>query len=129
MKKSNFQFTTPKVTALEFLANIAFDVDKNKSVNIPVSFQNNIKRAPETVAEIESVIKIGEKTEDYPFFLSLTISASFKWEENVYSEDEIKILLEKNAISLLISYARPAVAAVTNFSPFNSYNIPFIDMT
>ncbi len=130
MKKSEFQFTSPAVTALEFLVNEAFDVEKNSKVGISTSFSRSIhqaENAPEALVEI--TIEVGTKGEKAPFFLSITIGAHFKWEEGVYTDEEIQGLLSQNAVSLLIAYARPIIASITNASPFNAYNLPFINLT
>ena len=44
-------------------------------------------------------------------------------------DEQIDNLLRKNAPALLLSYARPLIASITNASKFPTYNIPFLDFS
>lgn len=39
----------------------------------------------------------------------------------------IEKLLNQNAPSLLLGYLRPIISQITAASPYNAYNLPFID--
>ena len=54
----------------------------------------------------------------------MVLSAQFIWND-VYDENTLKDLLSINAPALLLGYARPMIASITNMSPYPSFNLPF----
>lgn len=130
MNISGFQFTEPFVTAVTYMENKGFALAGRDSVDMPVSLRHTAHKE-ETLGEatVELQVVVGDKSEQTPFYLSVTMVARFRWDPEVFNEEMTKQLLEKNAVSLLISYCRPVVATLTNQSRFPTYNIPFMDLT
>ena len=86
--------------------------------------------AQETQLWAESItLVLGEKNDTAPFYVEAVEEAYFRWESDRFTEEERKVLLEKNAVSLLISYLRPIVSGITAASPYPAYNIPYVDLT
>lgn len=130
MNVSKFQFTDPYIAAITYAENKAFVFTGQKSVDMPVSLKHNAHRDERGGrADVELRVTVGDKSDEIPFCLSITMTAQFQWDAETFSEPMVKQLLEKNAVSLLISYCRPIVATVTSQSRFPAYNIPFIDLT
>lgn len=130
MNISKFQFTNPFVTAITYAENKGFVLAGRDSVDMPVSLKHTAhKEETPGEATVELQVAVGDKSEQTPFYLSVTMVARFRWEVEAFNEEMTKQLLEKNAVSLLISYCRPIVATLTSQSRFPTYNIPFIDLT
>lgn len=73
-------------------------------------------------------IESGEIGENAPFYICAIEAAYFRWNDSL--EDEfVDGLLHQNAPSLLLSYLRPVIAQITMASPYDAYNIPFINFT
>lgn len=130
MNISKFQFTDPYVTAVTYAENKDFALAGRNSVDMPVSLKHtaHAEEAPGKAA-VELRVTVGDKSDQTPFCLSVTMMAWFRWDSAVFSTEMTKQLLEKNAVSLLLSYCRPVVATLTSQSRFPAYNIPFIDLT
>ena len=127
MKLSNFQFTNPVLTETRFVVNNMFRKEEIK-IPIQINAANNWdKKSCRAAAQL--VVSIGQETEDFPYFLQVVINADFKWEENAYEEKDITNLLSQNAPALLLSYARPIIACITNASPFPVQTLPYFDFT
>lgn len=126
MKTSDFQFSTPTLSKLQFEINKNFVLNK---AGIEFGIQTNIdihKSDKANQAIVSFTIIIGEVSDNVPFYIIATEEASFKWSED---ENDIDILLNQNAPALLLAYLRPIIAAVTSSSKYPSYNIPFINFT
>ena len=130
MKKSNLKFTNPIITKLEYQINPQNGEVENESISISNAFKVNIKKAEnKNEAIVELNIVIGEKEESQsPFFVDIIMGAVFKW-DNSYDEKTVQDLLSLNAPALLLGYARPIVATITNMSPYPVYNLPFYNFT
>ena len=128
--ESAFQFKTPVLTNLEFVVNDKFDSEGKESVKIPVSMSVNIdideKVCNEAVVALK--VEIGDKSDLYPYFISVTEQAGFRWPDGLKDEQR-DLLLNQNAPSLLLSYIRPVVAQTTAVSEYGAYNIPFMNFT
>lgn len=74
-------------------------------------------------------LNIGKKDNSAPFFLTLTIEACFESKDEACTETAFKKLLDINAPSLLMSYARPIVALITSQAGFPALQLPFFDFT
>jgi preprotein translocase subunit SecB len=79
-------------------------------------------------AEVTLKLELGERGETSPFFLTAMEAARFRWNESLEG-DMVNKLLNQNAPSLLLSYIRPIVTQITAASPYDAYNIPFINFT
>lgn len=125
--ESAFQFKNPALTHLEFEVNEEFDNRKNGEVQIRINMSVQISRnsnSNEALVGLE--FEIGEKSDDCPFYIKAVEAADFKWEDEL-EEEMVKQLLNQNAPSLLLSYLRPIVVQITSASPYDAYNIPFIN--
>ena len=90
----------------------------------------NIKSSEEekeAVVELNIIIGAKENNEA-PFYVDMVMGAIFKWDDS-YDENTVKDLLSINAPALLLGYARPIIATITNMSPFPAYNLPFYNFT
>ena len=128
MTKSEFQFTNP------ILLNIQFDVHEefndNVELQIPIQFaasNNWDKKSEEAAAKLK--ISMGEENNKYPYYLTATMAANFKWNAANFVPEAIENLLDRNAPALLLAYARPIIANITNSSPFPVQNLAYFDFT
>lgn len=127
MKDSNFQFSNPALVDLDFHINKDFQPNDDKPLNVNTSFNINISKQENiSQAIVELEIVIGEKDNNFPFYIKAKEGAAFKWNEGITSADDF---LRINAPALLIGYLRPIIATITSASPFNTYHIPFVDFT
>lgn len=129
MEQSGFKFSSPIISKINYVIHPAFKLtEENK--RITNTFETHISRDKEECkAIVELNIKVGDPEQAIaPFFVELSIQASFKWED-IYTEDTVQGLLSINAPALLLGYARPMVATITSMSPYPSYNIPFYNFT
>ena len=129
MKDSSFQFKAPVLSGLEFVLNSNFDRDgksyfKNE---FQVGFSKN-EDAHEAIVELTILIESSKESQNQPYTIKLTIGSIFRW-QNEFDNEMIEKLLTINAPALLVSYARPIVAMITNSAGCEAYNIPFIDFT
>lgn len=129
MSFTSFQFTNPLLIHSEF--HMLRPLKSNDSA--AVHLMRNITKPQEEKysAIIELTIQINKKEneidKDACFYAEITMQSKFTWDDSV-DDSLLDTLLEKNATSLLISYARPIVAMLTNSSPLPAYNIPFINL-
>ena len=124
IKTSNFQFSNPKVTKMIFEVNENFD--SNGYMGISMAYEITSKNINCNSATIELLMKIGSKGTETPFYIELIICSDFMWTED--AEPIAEKLLKRNALSLLISYARPLVAHITADAGYRPFNIPFVDL-
>ena len=129
MKKSSLKFTNPIIRELNYEINTIGDETENDSIKISNTFKVNIKRSEEKEAVVELNIIIGTKeNNESPFYIDMVMGAIFKWDDS-YDENTVQDLLSINAPALLLGYARPIIATITNMSPFPAYNLPFYNFT
>lgn len=125
MRTSNFQFSDPSLVEFIFKLNPEFEPDENGETAIKTEFnvrvhkEDNLKEA-----FVELEVKIGSEKSEVPFFIKAVEGAQFRWEMD---DGRIDSFLNINAPSLLLSYLRPLIAAITAASPYNAYNIPFMN--
>ena len=126
MKTSEFQFSNPALSELEFYIN---DYDtEDEDISVALGMSVNKDRISETEAIVVLTVEIGKKDDSAPFYIKASEGAIFKWEEDAFDkEQDIEDLLDINAPSLLISYLRPIIANITNASKYPAYNLPFIN--
>lgn len=126
MKTSEFQFSNPALSELEFYIN-EYDT-QDEDISVALGMTVNKERVSETEAVVELTVEIGQKDNSAPFYIKASEGAIFKWEEGAFDKDQdIEDLLDINAPSLLISYLRPIIANITNASKYPAYNLPFIN--
>lgn len=131
MEFSQFKFTAPRLLSLRYSENESFAPNlDNPSIEMPISIIPNVKNSTtETNATVELTVEVGDDSNQTPFFIVLTMGAQFRWQEGAFEPDGLNNLLSKNAVSLLLSYARPIIAVVTSQSRFPTYDLPFLNLT
>lgn len=131
MKKSDFQFSNPHLVELHYHENSNFKVDaSNDILDVPISIESNEKRSETSpIADVSLHVQVGSESNNLPFYVSIVMAANFKWNENCYSSAQIDSLLAQNAPALLLTYARPIIASITNSSGYPAYNLPYINFT
>lgn len=128
MVESNFQFTDPSLSYINFKENKNFMIEKGKEIEISTNMTVSIASISESESAVGLLIKVGSEEENSPFYLETEVVANFRWSGDL-KQDNIDTFLNQNAPALLLSYARPIVSLVTNSSHFPAYNIPFINFT
>lgn len=132
VEPSGFQFTNPLLMEMHFSVNKDYiaKADEEK-VDIPIEME--VARADndngqDNVAFVKLKVNIGAQTPEYPYFISVTMGANFRWDSSVQSEI-VDTLLSKNAPALLLGYLRPYIAQITEASPIGAVHIPFMDFS
>lgn len=126
--KSNFKFSNPKLTRLIFQINNDYVENEDFVSEIDTSISHDINKISENEAIVELNIEIGESSNQSPFFVNLLIGAKFKLDAAIEGTTFDK-LLEINAPTLLLSYARPIISSVSNHAGMKPINLPFINFT
>ena len=127
--ESAFQFSNPSLTKFEFGINDGFNNTCGSEVNFKINIGVNVKRNEDkNEAIVELNFEVGEKNDTCPYHISATEAAHFMWNEEL-NNDDVVILLNQNAPSLLLSYLRPVISQITAASPNESFDIPFINFT
>jgi preprotein translocase subunit SecB len=128
MEQSKFSFRNPWLTKLEYIVNESFLPQNDGTSDIPCSIRHQLDIVDdESIANIEITLEVGDNSDKYPFYVLISFESDFKWDTDSFSEDTLKELLNKNAPALLLSYARPIVAMITNSSKYPVFNLPFVD--
>lgn len=128
MIESNFKFSIPRLTHIEF------KIKDNNMVKGTSTYRNkfNISVINEDYENRNATVELKFSPEciegEPPFDLNIVMMCNFSWSEE-YDKDTITDLLMINAPSLLLSYMRPIVANITSNGMGTAYNIPFIDFT
>lgn len=111
---------------IEFSINPNFKATEEQEINTNVTFNvrvNRNKEKPKAVVELEVMVGLKEDN-NAPFWINATEAAELRWREDT---EKIERLLHQNAPALLLSYLRPTIAMIASASPFNGYNLPFIN--
>ncbi len=124
MKESFFQFRDPQLINLEFVINEEFDEELFAGFSIESELQNGIIENKKEAA-VRLKLKIGDKTEKYPFCIIIIMSGDFTCSKEEFFDK----MIQTNAPALLLSYARPIVSLVTAQAGFPSFNLPFMNFT
>ena len=114
---------------LEFLENPNFNIEGN--LEVESNFEIEIDKIDNFEAVVTLNLSLNNKEnlkKQNPFFLNISMSSIFNWED-VEDEEVVDNLLSQNAPALIIGFLRPIVSNITNASVFPPYNIPFIDFT
>ena len=115
--ESAFQFSNPSLTKMEFCINEDFENGRDKEVKMAVNMGIQIDRSKvDNSAKVSLTLEIGKK------------GAEFRWPDSL-NMGMIEKLLNQNAPSLLLGYLRPIISQITAASPYNAYNLPFIDFS
>lgn len=129
MKNSSFKFSKPEMIESNFSANDEFN-NADDSISLSVAINNRSTTISDNKATVQLRIKIGSKDNDQPFELTTIFQSTASWTPEIAADETlITNFLEKNMILLLLSYARPAISTIINFSKYPSYDLPFIDLS
>ena len=124
MKESFFQFRDPQLVNLEFVINEGFNEELFTGFSIESEIHNGIiEKDKEALVTLR--LKIGDKSDKYPFYILVTMSGDFMCDKKEFFEK----LLQTNAPALLLSYARPIISLITAQAGFPSFNLPFMNFT
>lgn len=127
MDKSSFQFSKPVL--LEF----RYHVNENSSYIDGTEFEmkfglNILRDSAQKQADVALRVEIGKESKELPFHIIAAMMSTFTWGE-LDNPAAIDAMLKQNATALLISYLRPVIASVTNWSRYPTFDLPFIDVT
>ncbi|KMW25690.1 hypothetical protein HMPREF0977_01553 [Clostridium sp. 1_1_41A1FAA] len=125
LEKSEFQFKNPTLNNLIFCVNDDFKKEKYSGLGDIISNLEIKRKEDENRALVILRLKIGEKNDENPFYIDICMQSEFVWSN--LNDEMASSLLKLNAPSLLVSYMRPYIAAVTNGSKYPIFNLPFID--
>lgn len=130
MKTSSMQFSNPVLTECTFNVNDNYKQNKEGheailETELGIGNKDNDKR--ECIVLLRLTICADKNNNNFPYFIKIAMLANFKWEEEL--DNKIDDLLKINAPALLLGYMRPIVATLTNNSPYDVYNIPFMNFT
>lgn len=125
---SEFQFSNPSLLNLSFGLNDGFVSSEN--TNIEIKSEVEIGPGPEDNSAIVILkLTIGKENVSAPFYIYAEECAAFRWNAEKIDEQHQEKLLKQNAPALLLSYLRPTISVITAASPFNAYDIPFMNFT
>lgn len=129
-KESAFQFTNPLLMDLNFSMTREYtgfpDVD---DIDIPIEMKvlkPNASECNDRMAFVVLAVKVGEKTAEFPYCITVQMGANFRWDESVDTE-MAEALLSRNAPALLLGYIRPYIAQITEASPIGAIHVPFMN--
>lgn len=136
--KSMFAFSNPVLKESRFYENDKYDSDnvsdKPKSMKIRGTLSNlrsddsGYTHAMSTLTVTNLDEKGGFNEKLYPYLISITYGAEFKWPSSLDDKD-VESFLKFNVPSILLSYIRPQVSNLIGASKFDRLDIPFIDFT
>lgn len=130
-KESKFKFERPYLLALDFKVNMDLSPDVDMETNVKFNLEQSVSknnREANVVFHIDINQMSSEFKENQYFKMFLTLGCMFKWDSDL-KEEIIENLLDINAPALLLSYARPIIANITQQSGLPTYNIPFMNFT
>lgn len=125
---SAFQFSNPALLKLTFELNDGF----NNNGEIEIEIKNDVEISPGPEKDSSIVVlklTIGKKDDSAPFYIYAEECAAFRWDSKVIDDLHKEKLLKQNAPALLLSYLRPTISVITSASPFDAYDIPFMNFT
>lgn len=128
MEKSGFRFSNPKMTKLDFIMNEDYKKTHGVTTGLDITINSNINKINEKEAIVELEVEVGEKSNLFPFYLCLNIGSNFKLDEDIEGTN-FDNLLNINAPTLLLSYARPIISSVTTQAGMKPLNLPFFNFT
>lgn len=125
MKKSDLQFSNPRIDSIDFRVN-----DKNTKIDdMPISIETNCKvneEKKEAVVNLNLVIGNIDRNNivNTAFYFNGNILANFKWNNNI---KDPKNMLKISGGTVLLSYIRPILANLTLQAGLKPLNLPFIN--
>lgn len=122
--ESKMQFKNPVVEQVSLKRNKDFNKEAYEGMSVYYNIDVPYKESNSATMVLD--MQIGEKGEKAPFYMEISISAEFFWQNEVEGMSES--LLKRNGVLLLLSYARPFISHLTVDAGFNPFNIPFVDL-
>ena len=97
MEVSKFQFENPRLVTMTFTLNSGFSNKTEKpetSQGLPIELKVGTGLRKEQSALVQLTVTAGkEDNNDYPFFLSATMCAEFRWDKTVL-EEQVSVLIK-----------------------------------
>ena len=128
MEESQFQFSHPVLLESIFKINQEYKEEVIDYDDISVIFDIEVmkhEKNPEALVMLK--VEVGEESDKYPFYASVTEGAHFRWDFDKIKNPDI--FLKQNAPALLLSYIRPIISNLTAASVCDAYNLPFINFS
>lgn len=130
--QSEFQFTNPLLTEMMFSVNKEYQ-DQQDDDSLDTLIEMNVSRpnvedCEDNTAFVFLSVSIGEDSPNFPYHMSVTMGANFRWSPSL-SKEMVETLLSRNAPALLLGYIRPYVAQITEASPVGAVHLPFMNFT
>lgn len=127
MKESFFKIKNQYTEEIIFKKNLSFTGNIN-DLDFEFDFDNKIQKIENNKAIVKFTLNIFKESKEYPFYISVTQTGIFEWDEQVNEYPlSIDTLLNINAPALLLSYIRSIVSQATAFSGYPSFVIPLIN--
>lgn len=132
-EQRHFKFSRPFIMEMHFSFNKDYPWDDEerdkKSLETPLQIEvckPKIEDSSTCEATVSLTATVGEKGPNFPYHISVTMSADFEWSEEL-SPQIANEMLSRNAPALLLGYVRPYVAQITEASPVGAVHIPFMN--
>lgn len=129
--RTDIGFDSPFISKLNYLINEDFNNEFNGEVKINLLMDTkkiNQKKEEDVYLFLSTLtLKVGEKSDSFPFYCELEIRANFYRSE--LSEMEEEDFAKRSTAAILYSYARPIISDIITRSGFPPYNLPYMDFT
>lgn len=133
-EQRHFKFSRPLLMDVQFSFNRDYpweDNEKNdeKPFETPLQIEVSKPRIESNSiceASVGLTVLVGERGPNFPYYISVAISADFTWSKEL-SLGTVNEMLSRNAPALLLGYVRPYVAQITEASPVGAVHIPFMN--
>lgn len=126
---SKFQMSKPIIIKLNYSVKDNFDeynlTDYPTKLSIK-SIYGNKDDNDDNVVFVYVDLTVNDKNS--PYIIEMTIAVTVQWEQGI-ENDEIESILTKTIPAHLVSYARPIISVITSYSPYQQFNIPFVDFS
>lgn len=129
MNVSAFQFTDPDLLEVNYEVNREYS-GEHEAVEIETNILTRRQYLDDkTSAAVQMKITVGERGNKTPFYIEATYQGNFHWEKGAFDEKTVEAFLQKNAVLVLLSYARPMIAQITGASGYPAFHVPFMNLT
>lgn len=127
MKLSNFRLEEQRITEVVFKIkkeNILYEGSYDFHTKIDILKNKDIMNKAKVILMLEV---FRENEFDKPFYLKNIIEGVFSWENNIFTEEQISLLLKENAPAVLLSYIRTNTSLITISAGLKPLVIPLIN--
>lgn len=133
-EQRHFKFSRPFIMEIHFSFNRDYpweddEAGGKKPLEIPLQIEASkpkIEDSSTCEATVSLTATVGEEGPNFPYHISVTMSADFEWSDEL-SPQTVNEMLSRNAPALLLGYVRPYVAQITEASPIGAVHIPFMN--